>query len=186
MRLWKTCMRWSYAPRRQASRRWRHRPWWLWSHQGDSPPSRRAPSTPSSRRRVSSDRSSSARGRRRGTGSDRDPHPPGASELASLVLLPGSTRVKMMPRQLTGSLVIFSLLPLVGGEDWILFFLSFAFGACCWFGGGRTTSGGTFWAALREMSSLEQLGISVSFPTFSLYATAHPHHVSDSTQKIKK
>jgi len=87
-----------YTPRRQASRRWRHRPWWLWSHQGDSPPSRRAPSMPSSRRRVSSDRSSSARGRRRDTGSDRDPLPPGPSGLASSALLLGSTGVKLMPR----------------------------------------------------------------------------------------
>lgn len=73
----------NYTPRRQASRRWRLRPWWLWSRQGGSHLSHRAPSMLSSHRRVSSGRFSSARERRRGTGSDRDPLPPGASGLAS-------------------------------------------------------------------------------------------------------
>lgn len=86
-----------YTPRRQASRRWRPRPWWLWSRQGGSHPSRRAPSMLSSRRMVSSDRFSSVRGRQRGMGSDRDHLPPGPSGLASSVLLLGSTGGKLMP-----------------------------------------------------------------------------------------
>lgn len=108
-----------YTPRRQVSRRWRRRPWWLWSHRGDSPPSRRAPSMLSSRRRVSSDRSSSARGRRRGTESDRDHLPPGASGLASSLLLLGSTGSKLMPWHSRASSwgLASSSSSSVGGED---------------------------------------------------------------------
>lgn len=111
-----------YTPRRQASQRWRRRPWWLWSHWGDSPPFRRAPSMPSSRRKVSSDRFSSARGRRRGMESDRDHLPPGPLELASSVLLLGSTDDKLMSWHSRVSSWSLASSSSVGGEDCSFFF----------------------------------------------------------------
>lgn len=73
--------------------------------------------------------------------------------------LPGSTaRVKLTPWHSRGTTCgISSLLlrPTAGRREGRIDLsssssLSFAFGGGCWFGGGRTTSGGTFWAALED------------------------------------
>ena len=147
-----------YVPRRQVTRRKQHHPWLPWFHQEGNRPSRPVPSTPSSRHTVSSGRFSSAQGRRTDTGLD--PRPPAISAapaswiisflLERLYWIYLSIWFLLSPpgKVYAPSTSSFSHVSHDGKELASYFVSSLLFSFLGEFGGGRTTSGGTIWAAL--------------------------------------